>query len=250
MYHLKRGQDKDKTDLSVPEISHLKTSKNDSIVITDTPFDTSQKIIRHSSYKDAVLMSVTDQSSTQILYDITYELKKNNLVFSHKKGKLFKLLQEGKTVILYGDPSDTLLDHLWTLLLPKPYLWTGKSKERFRGKIILVTEKKPVLEKGFKQSMLLKDIIEDEEEEKIDLDNEETEDKISVSRVPRSANVPNLKSNDRTLEEFSKEFYENRRAVWEHLKASPAIIIEGETAVGKSFFMHQLNQEKTYRFTV
>jgi hypothetical protein len=229
-----------------------------SIIFSDNPFATACKIKENK--KGTWMIPITDMKATELLYEIKHEKKEYGITFSCQDSSIIRGLNDGKHVIVYGDPSDANIDHMWSLLLSKPYLWRGKEKQNFEGKLTLITRRKAVLE-AFSHAQDWKDTDEKEEEKEEStvqenngsqsnpqpLEDNPTDPLLGNQRIsisPLSDRQERKDDSDSTQGDVAAIFFNNRKqTVLKALEEGPAVIIEGSTGTGKSKFMDQLGLE-------
>ena len=77
-----------------------------------------------------------------VLYGNTFVEEGNNFKFSEKVSEIWATLQNpNATVVVKGELSENLLNHLSSLFMNPGYLWHQGAKQYFQGKLILLVDK-------------------------------------------------------------------------------------------------------------
>lgn len=137
-------------------------------------------------------------------------------IFAAENGHVLTQLLAGKTVFLQGKMANELFASLETLFLPHPYLMVYGQKVDITGKIIFVTD-------DTYTSRVVTTSVASEMEAPI----------VAGIRARPNKSIPS------TIGATEFDRYRNK-SVLSALEENRAIFIEGETATGKSYFLHHI----------
>lgn len=95
-----------------------------------------------SMTNNTTVIDVSECSPDDLLYRFSYRFDSQSgcFVFEETISDVWLRLERGETIILTGNISQEIQDHLTSLLLPNPYLWHDGKKKTFKGKLVLNQE--------------------------------------------------------------------------------------------------------------
>ena len=94
---------------------------------------------------NAIFFVSEETSSTHLFENIECLDSKNNVFqFSYQIGRVTELLMAGKTIILTGTLSKSLMNFMESLYAKEPYLLINGEKKKVTGHLILIASKNPI----------------------------------------------------------------------------------------------------------
>ncbi|MGD9108510.1 MAG: AAA family ATPase [Gammaproteobacteria bacterium] len=209
-----------------------KLNKPAAWIITSKDIHTTAKLIKRE-IKNARIIPITEYTSYGDLIQTRKNLTKSDdsvIKIQLIVSDLWKLLQQGETIILKGRIPDVLLKQLETLFVDQyPHMHINGEFEKLKGRLIVVTDTTHMLILSTHYTM-----DENDKSDKMDIDNNKYIKENVKSK--HKNNKMDIDDQYKYIEHIDEA--ENRLSiVQQHLKKSPCLIIEGETGVGKSHFV-------------
>lgn len=186
------------------------------------PFDnkkhTNSEVIIASPWVDtynfdkATIIDVSELNSDDVLYGFKYHRLENSkkIIFTELVSDLWLRLEKGEHIVLTGEFSDELIDHLSTLLLPSGYLWHEGMQKPYEGRLTLMPNH-PI----------------------------ESLTWIKQQQSPDKRPLPAVPENNQIIANEA----DRKPALLAALKKEPAVFIEGKPGIGKSYFIHELKKD-------
>ncbi len=198
----------------------VKLTQQASLISRLPPVSSDQEDAISADIQPDFFVNVTGRSIDDLLYGNQVTQHNGLFTFKEEQSDLWLALKRGQHLSLTGQFSDEMIDHLATLLLPRPYLWHQHDKVFVKGVVTLSPSVKIP----------------------------------HLSWITSYGRIVNFSQPPLNLVSFELSQQDNRKLALDHMfsldPAQPAVLIQGAPGIGKSSFIRELINDYSHEYRI